>query len=127
MSEPEWILETRRRRFPWATDAQWECLRMLTNLVNGFHHLFGKITGDGRTDQIRCVLEAHNCLATYDYRDLTRLVVMAHDRCIRAEIQPARGNAITIILTKRSREGDQDRRHPTLEENVAKIREDLAS
>lgn len=100
---------------------------MLADLVNGFHHLFGKITGDGRKDQVRCVLEAHNCLATYDYRDLTRLVVMAHDRCIRAEIQPARGNALTIILSKRSREGGQSDYHPTLEENVAKIRGDLAT
>lgn len=100
---------------------------MLADLVNGFHHLFGKVTGDGRENQIRCILEAHNCLATYDYRDLTRLVVMAHDRCIRAEIQPARGNALTIILTKRSREGDQCVRHPTLEENVEKIRKDLAT
>lgn len=126
MSEPEWLIETRKRRFPWATDAQWECLRMLSDLVNGFHHLFGKIHADGQNDQIRCILEAHNCLATYDYRDLTRLVVMAHDRCIRAEIQPAGRSTLTIILTKRSREGSQELRHPTLEENVTKIREDLA-
>lgn len=127
MIEPEWLTQTRAQRFPWATDAQWECLRMLADLVNGFHHLFGKITGDGRKDQIRCVLEAHNCLATYDYRDLTRLVVMAHDRCIRAEIQPARGNAITVILTKCNRDGDRSKWHPALEENIAKIREGLAS
>lgn len=100
---------------------------MLADLANGFHHLFGRITGDGQPDQIRCILEAHNCLATYDFRDLTRLVVMAHDRCIRAEIQPARGNAIAVILTKRSRDGNQSEWHPTLEENVAKIREELAS
>lgn len=97
---------------------------MLADLVNGFHHLFGKITpanGDG----VWCELEAHNQLSTHDYDSLTRLIVMAHDRCIRAEIRPCGTKRLTLILSKRIREGAYTERHPALEENVSKIRKEL--
>lgn len=124
MNEPDWLLATRTGRFPWANDAQWECLRMLADLTRGFHHLFGKIRASN-DNGIQCELECHNYLGTFDYNELTRLVVMAHDRAIRAEIRPCGTKRLSIYLHKRSREGTETQRHPTLEDAVTKIRKEL--
>ena len=54
-------------------------------------------------------------LATYDFDTLTRLVLMAHDKCVRVELQSAGLHGIKIILHKRKREGSMYERHPTIE------------
>lgn len=55
-------------------------------------------------------------LATFDYNQLTRLVFMAHERCIRVSVEAVRNGIIRIAIWKRSgREGSIDMRHPTIE------------
>ena len=61
-------------------------------------------------------------MATSDYDELTRLVVMAHDRCIRVEIVPNGMNRYFIAIWKRSREGGLMESHPTMEDAVKRIR-----
>jgi hypothetical protein len=111
--------EAKYYRRPWMTDDQWECALMLAHLARGFHHLPGNIK--------RCGLGVETnwlgTLASWDFSHLTRLVVMAHDRCIRAEVAPSGPGRLKILLHKRhAREGEMNRRHPTLEEHIALCR-----
>lgn len=63
-------------------------------------------------------------LATFDFNQLTKLVVLGHDQCIRVSVEGLRKNAVIIAIWKRQgREGGMSLRHPTLEDHVSKIRE----
>lgn len=53
--------------------------------------------------------------ATWDGESLTRLVVLAHDRCIRVEMEAAAPRLMRLSFYPRAREGRIDKRHPTLE------------
>jgi hypothetical protein len=61
-------------------------------------------------------------LATYDYNELTKLVLMAHDKCIRVGVSPLSKQTLQICIWKRQREGRMDERHPTLEQAIEKFR-----
>lgn len=63
-------------------------------------------------------------LATYDYDMLTRMVVLSHEMCLRGSIANGGPRGLKIIVHKRDRNGDNmSKRHPTLEENIAKIKQ----
>lgn len=107
-------------RLEWMSDDQWECAELVADLMHGFHHISGKFEEWGSGIEINTT---HGRLATFDFDGLTRLVVLAHDRCIRAEIRPSGPGLIKIILHKRHiREGRQSEKHPTLEDNISRIR-----
>jgi hypothetical protein len=56
------------------------------------------------------------CLATFDFFDLTTLVFLAHDHCIRVEIEPCNFTCLTITFHPRpGRMGTIDQRHPGLQ------------
>lgn len=61
-------------------------------------------------------------LSTFDFSQLTRLVIVAHDECVRIEIQPASKDYLYIYMSPREREGDMTRRHPTIEDAIAALR-----
>lgn len=94
-----------------ATDAQRECVAVLSDTFLGEHHVPKcYVWGKG----ILCACDRP--LSTFDFDGLTRLVVSAHDRCVRVEIAPRGPQVIAICLHKRSgREGAVWDRHPTLE------------
>lgn len=62
-------------------------------------------------------------LSTFDADKLTRLVFLAHDQCVRVEVQQGGPRAVKICIWKRSREGSISTRHPRLEDAVAKWRD----
>jgi len=62
-----------------------------------------------------------NELSTFDYSGLTRLVLLAHDRCIRAGIGTA-GMKLTIHIHKRKREGEMSEKHPDISTAIDTIR-----
>jgi hypothetical protein len=100
---------------------QRECYDLLCDLVYGEHHITGLVKACGARGIM--INTPSNRWATYDFDGLTRLVVMAHDRCIRAEICPGGPGRVGIHLHKRKmREGQMHERHPTMEENIARIR-----
>ncbi len=58
-------------------------------------------------------------LATFDYNGLTRLVLMAHDKCIRVSISPVRNGIMKIMIHRRSREDKSIfGGHPTIEQAI---------
>lgn len=62
-------------------------------------------------------------MATYDFSELTRLVVLAHEMCIRAEISQGGPRGLKISIWKRDPEGDSMcTRHPNLEDNIKLVK-----
>jgi len=63
-----------------------------------------------------CVKHSGNGLATFDSNYLTRLVLMAHDKCIRVDVSPISFRYMRITIWKRqNRDGNFSERHPTIE------------
>ena len=63
-------------------------------------------------------------LSTFDADKLTRLVFLAHDYCVRAEVTHSGPRMVRICIWQRdTREGSIAERHPTLEQAVAAWRE----
>ena len=63
------------------------------------------------------------CFSTFDSDGLTRLVIGAHDRCIRVQVEGCGPNLMRICMwPRKSREGQLFERHPTLEQAAASIR-----
>ena len=113
-----------QEKYRWMTPEQLECLKLLSDLFGGMHHVYGKITGP-RPDAIS--INAENCrnhFATFDYSWLTVATVLAHDRMIRFGIEPSSGGKLCLTFQKRStREGDASAMHPSLEDAIARVRE----
>jgi hypothetical protein len=66
-------------------------------------------------------------LATFDTARLTRLVIGAHEECIRVEISPKAFRYLEIAMWPRSgREGRLFERHPTIEEAIKSFRKETA-
>jgi hypothetical protein len=61
--------------------------------------------------------------ATFDGSYLTRLVFLAHDACIRVELEAVGPRCMRIWFHPRKRDGHLAERHPTLEEAVTRWRE----
>lgn len=118
MTREEWENGFRK---DWMSDDQFECYKFLADIHNGFHHMFGKVHNWGTGIKLNSTCSNH--LATFDYNNLTRLVVLAHDKMIRVEIVPSGPNMIGIVCHKRkSREGRMYERHPTIEDAIKTIR-----
>lgn len=64
-------------------------------------------------------------LATFDFDELTRIVVLSHDRMIRVSVEPLARGYLSLLFHKRiAREGSIMERMPFLEDHVAQIREE---
>ena len=73
---------------------------------------------------VKCSVKAER-LATYDPDYLTRLVVRAHDSCVRVQVLTGGTGRIALRLDKRERSGPITERHPTMEYAMADIRESI--
>ena len=99
------------------------CAELVSLWVGGLHNFprgeeaLHKVDWSGRYVAFTTL----DSLSTVDGNSLTRLVCLAHDLAIRAEIQPAMKN-LRVVLYPRRREGGIGQRHPTLEAAVAEQR-----
>lgn len=90
-------------------------------LFHGEHHIPGDVRPFGRGWKVNCY---SGRLSTFDFNDLTRLVLLAHDRCVRVEIvQGGPGRIGVAIWQRHSRVGDFASRHPTIEQALADWRQ----
>ena len=102
------------------TKAQRACFDLLCEVFHGEHHAPERIYAFGRG--IKCNAESHR-LSTFDFDYLTRLVVLAHDACVRVEIVSSGPGRIGMVLHKRAgRTGSSYDRHPTMEEAIERVR-----
>lgn len=64
-------------------------------------------------------------LASWDFNHLTRLVIGAHDECIRVEVEPHGFGYLRINMWPRAgRTGSMFERHPSIEDAIADYRID---
>jgi hypothetical protein len=89
-----------------------EAIEFFSEFYRGQHHIPGKVKEFGYGWMVN---HDRGDLATYDYNQLTRLVLMAHHYCYRVEIQPSSPRHLKIAIWKRKREGGMAARHPTIE------------
>lgn len=102
------------------SEAQRACFDLLCKVFHGEHHAPERIYAFGRG--IKCNAESHR-LSTFDFDYLTRLVVLAHDACVRVEIVSSGPGRIGLVLHKRAgRTGSSYDRHPTIEEAIERVR-----
>ena len=89
-----------------------EAVTFFSAFYRGEHHFPSELKpyGEGWS------MSHFGSLATFDFDELTRLVFLAHDRCIRVEISQGGPNRLRIAIWKREREGPQYARHPTIQE-----------
>lgn len=74
-------------------------------------------------DEYIITLVIGKSLCTVDNNELTRLVVLAHDRLIRVDIEGVAPRYLRLIFHQRkAREGGLSERCPTMEEHITLIR-----
>lgn len=90
---------------------------LLEILVGGIYRLYPYDIRSTAWNDTHCIeIRWNQSLSTYDDSLLTRLVILAHDRCIRVELSPRNFNYLTIRFHPRQREGGIFERHPTIEQ-----------
>ena len=87
-----------------------------SHIYYGEHHIPGEVKHFGVGFY---VTHDRGDMATFDFNQLTRLVLLAHDKCIRVSVEGMAKNKIRIAIWKRQgREGNMSLRHPTIEEAI---------
>jgi hypothetical protein len=93
-----------------------EVADLLGDLFLGIYHIERDVwRADWSTPGHISLTIRGNSWATWDGENLTRLVVLAHDRCIRVEMEAAAPRTMRLTFSPREREGPIWKRHPTLE------------
>lgn len=92
---------------------------MLLEELDGLHHFDQRMLARADWTDSYIVLRLRD-LATFDFAYLTRLVLLAHDYCVRVDISPSNMQAVRVMFHPRhSREGSISKRHPTIESVLA--------
>lgn len=108
-------METQKKEYKRLTIE--EATEFFSELYGGEHHIPGykpKQYGAGFS-----IIHDRGDLATFDYSQLTKLVLMAHDKCIRVSIEGYTSRKVRIaIWARQGREGDISLRHPTIEQAI---------
>lgn len=92
---------------------------VLALAYHGQHHIPGRVKDDGYC----CEVNVPGTLSTFDHDTLTRLVIGAHDACIRLTIGSSGPGRVKLLFHLREgRQGSVSKRHPTLEDAIAGIR-----
>jgi len=103
--------------------AQERIRNVLATTFRGIHHC-GKIKKyDEGTVNEMWETNKYGGMTTYDFDELTRLVIAAHDECVRVEISHSGPGLVKIRLWARdNRDGKYYEKHPTIEEAIKAFR-----
>jgi hypothetical protein len=99
-----------------------EVANILGQVFTGIYHIDHALKRELWRDHYVEVRLDGNRLATYDFSDLTTLVVLCHDRCIRLSVDPCTPKSIRLLFHQRQRDGGISQRHPAMEEHIQSIR-----
>lgn len=91
-----------------------EAETFFSEFYRGAHHIPGHKVHDFGLGWM--VKHDRGDMATHDFNDLTRLVLMAHRDCYRASVDSNGSRGLKVCIWKRKREGPMDVRHPTIEQ-----------
>lgn len=73
------------------------------------------------TDAFVCI-RLHGTIGSFDFSEMTRIVVAAHEAAVRAEVTVGGFRQLELMLHARVRTGGMATRHPDLETGVAAVR-----
>lgn len=101
-----------------------EAFDLLARLWHGGHHVIEKVILKSAVwdHDLYCRVRFRGEMATFDFTDLTCLVFLAHDCCIRVSVSAASAGLLELMFHKRERDGRMYQRHPTLDEVFDKWR-----
>ena len=97
--------------------------RVLAIACRGEHHADNVRERYVGTPMERLEASVADRAATFDFDLLTRLVVAAHDECVRADIHGTSRCLRISLYPRHARVGRIDERHPTMEEAIYVVRE----
>jgi hypothetical protein len=90
-----------------------QAVSFFAELFGGEHHIPNGLKPYGSGWKVSC----YGDLSTFDFDRLTRLVFLAHDRCVRAVVEQSGPRMVGIVIWQRAkREGSICERHPTIEQ-----------
>lgn len=95
--------------------------RVLACVYRGIHNCdtIKKVPGEDGRWEVNHIGQ----LSTFDFDCLTRLVISAHDNCVRATVLSSGSRMVKIwIHDRKGREGKMSQRHPTMEQAIESIR-----
>lgn len=93
-----------------------EATAFFAEFYRGDHHIPGhQVHRFGRGWMVK---HDRGGLSTYDFNELTTLVLMAHEMCYRVSITNHGPRALKIMIWKRKRDGGMCERHPTIEQAI---------
>jgi hypothetical protein len=95
-----------------------EAIAFFSEFYRGEHHFPSKVKPFG----LGWSINHFGPLATFDADDLTRLVFMAHEKCIRVQVEGG-PHGLRIAIWRREREGCPYERHPTIDQALNSFRE----
>ena len=90
-----------------------QAVSFFAELFGGEHHIPNGLKPYGTGWKVSC----HGDLSTFDFDILTRLVFLAHDRCVRAAVDHSGPRMVSLVIWQRNkRSGCIASRHPTIEQ-----------
>jgi len=101
---------------------------MLDRCLGGIHNFPGNLFYQGKGDPLPwsrpefVEVTIYKALSTYDFNELTYMVIMCHDDTIRMQITPCNMQYLTLMFHERKREGSNFERHPTIEQAILDAR-----
>jgi len=96
-----------------------EAREFFCEFYGGEHKIRNEITPCGFGWKID---DRNTNFATFDGSGLTKLVLLAHEKCVRVDIQSEIPQVMEICIWKREREGGVSERHPTIEQAIESFR-----
>jgi hypothetical protein len=103
-----------------------EVADLLGAWARGIYHIDRSVMKVDWSDEqvIEINLSNPTTLSTWDFDELTKLVILCHDRIIRCEIRAVAPGILKMCFTKRIRHGDISKRHPTIERAIELCRKE---
>jgi hypothetical protein len=100
-----------------------EALDFFGVVFRGKHHIDAALNSEGGVHWINRYTGDMG-LCTFDGNELTRLVLLAHERCIRVSVGPSGPRMIKITITGRDPSSETIMcGHPTIEQAIGSFRE----
>jgi hypothetical protein len=91
-----------------------EAKAFFSEFYRGEHHFPSKIKPFGEG----WAISHFGPLSSFDDDGLTRLVILAHEKCVRVQVEQGGPNRLRIEIWKRARSGNIYERHPTIDQAI---------
>lgn len=122
-SGAEWIEKSLKREM---SPLGREVADILGQVWRGIYHLENYVHKVDWANKNWIEINIYGCLSTFDFSNLTELIVLCHDRMLRLEIRPCNMQLLKLEFHQRkNRSGTVNERMPLMEKHLQDIREQL--